>query len=41
LMSLFNVPGRAEVVACRGTGEPTCILRIARMDGRSNQSEAA
>jgi bacteriochlorophyll 4-vinyl reductase len=41
LMSLFNVPGRAEVVACRGTGEPTCILRIARMDGSSGQSEAA
>jgi bacteriochlorophyll 4-vinyl reductase len=41
LMSLFNVPGRAEVVACRGTGEPSCILRIARMDGRSSQSEAA
>jgi bacteriochlorophyll 4-vinyl reductase len=41
LMSLFNVPARAEVVACRGTGEPTCILRIARTDGKSSQSEAA
>ena len=32
---------RAEVVACRGTGEPACILRIARTDGKSSQSEAA
>ena len=41
LMSLFNVHARAEVVACRGTGEPTCILKIARIDGKSRQSEAA
>jgi hypothetical protein len=41
LMSLFNVHARAEVVACRGTGEPTCILKIARIDGESRQSEAA
>jgi bacteriochlorophyll 4-vinyl reductase len=41
LMSLFNVHARAEVVACRGTGEPTCTLKIARIDGESRQSEAA
>src|ERR1700687_3667459 len=34
LMSLFNVHARAEVVACRGTGEPTCILKIARIGGK-------
>ena len=41
LMTLFNVQARAEVVACRGTGEPACLLRIARTDGQSHQSEAA
>lgn len=29
LLTLFDVPGRAEVVACRGTGEPVCQLKIA------------
>jgi hypothetical protein len=29
LLTLFNLPGRAEVIACRGTGEATCVLRIA------------
>jgi hypothetical protein len=29
LLTLFDVPGRAEVVACRGTGEPTCQMKIA------------
>ena len=41
LMSLFNIHARAEVVACRGTGEPTCVLRIARLNGQVRQSEAA
>jgi len=41
LLSLFNVQARAEVVACRATGEPSCVLRIARYDGQSRQSEAA
>jgi bacteriochlorophyll 4-vinyl reductase len=41
LMSLFNVQARAEVVACRGTGEPTCVLRIARLNRQARQSEAA
>jgi hypothetical protein len=34
LLSLFNVNARVDVVACRGTGEPSCILEIARTDGR-------
>ncbi len=34
LLALFNVPARSEVVACRGTGEPTCLLRVALLDGR-------
>jgi bacteriochlorophyll 4-vinyl reductase len=29
LLALFSLPGRAEVVACRGTGGPTCVLQIA------------
>jgi predicted hydrocarbon binding protein len=41
LLLLFNVQGHAEVVACRGTGEPTCILKIARLNGSSRRSEAA
>src|SRR6266852_362397 len=28
LLSLFNMPARAEVVACRGTGETTCLLKV-------------
>jgi hypothetical protein len=26
---LFNLPNRAEVVACRGTGQPGCVLEMA------------
>jgi V4R domain-containing protein len=29
LLTLFNMPAHAEVIACRGTGETTCVLRIA------------
>jgi hypothetical protein len=41
LLMLFNVQARAEVVACRGTGGTSCVLRIARIDGQSRHSEAA
>ena len=41
LLLLFDIQARAEVVACRGTGEPTCVLRIARLNGQARQSEAA
>ena len=33
LLALFNLHARAEVVACRGTGKPTCVLQIAMADG--------
>jgi bacteriochlorophyll 4-vinyl reductase len=33
LMGMFNVGARTEVLKCRGTGEPTCVLRIALMNG--------
>jgi predicted hydrocarbon binding protein len=29
LLALFDVQGRTEVVACRGTGEATCLLKVA------------
>ena len=29
MLALFNVGARAEVVACRGTGEPKCVLKVA------------
>jgi len=29
MMALFNVGARAEVVACRGTGEPKCVVKLA------------
>src|SRR5216683_2230216 len=33
LLTLFNLSTRAEVITCRGTGEPSCVFRIARPDG--------
>ncbi len=41
VLSLFDVNARAEVVACRGTGEQTCLLKIDRLDGNGSPSEAA
>src|SRR4051794_5278555 len=29
LMALFDVGARTEVIACRGTGEPSCLLKVA------------
>ncbi len=34
LLALFNVTARTDVIACRGTGESTCMLRVA-LDGHS------
>src|SRR6266851_1696719 len=33
LLTLFNLSTRAEVIACRGIGEPSCVFRIALPDG--------
>ena len=42
LLALFDMRARAEVVACRGTGGPTCLLTINMTDARDVQrSEAA
>jgi bacteriochlorophyll 4-vinyl reductase len=33
LLRLFDLEGRTEVVTCRGIGESTCMLKIARLNG--------
>ena len=34
LLTLFNLGGHTEVVTCRGTGEPTCVLKVALLNGQ-------
>jgi len=44
LLALFNLRTQAQVVACRGTGEPSCVLTIALANkgpGEDAQVEAA
>ena len=38
LMALFNLRSRAEVVACRGTGETSCVLTIALLHGAPREA---
>ena len=33
LIALFNMQAHTEVVACRGTGEATCVLKVAWLNG--------
>jgi bacteriochlorophyll 4-vinyl reductase len=33
MLTLFNLHGRTEVIACRGTGEATCLLQVALFNG--------
>ena len=41
-LALFGLDGRAEVVACRGRDESSCLLRIARVnETRRDRPEAA
>jgi predicted hydrocarbon binding protein len=35
LMETFNLHARANVVACRATGEPTCVIEVALQNGRA------
>jgi len=37
LMELFNIAANTEVIACRGTGESTCILSVA-LDGAARET---
>jgi predicted hydrocarbon binding protein len=41
LMLLFGVGAQAEVIACRGTGESTCIVRVALKPPAAGGEEAA
>jgi hypothetical protein len=41
LLELFNLHARAEVVACRGTGEPTCVMKLALLNGKTAAAHAA
>jgi bacteriochlorophyll 4-vinyl reductase len=42
LLALFDLDHRAEVVACRGTGQPSCVLTIALANGaRTHRAGAA
>jgi bacteriochlorophyll 4-vinyl reductase len=34
LLALFDIGARTEVVACRGTGEATCVLKVALANGQ-------
>jgi bacteriochlorophyll 4-vinyl reductase len=36
LLALFNLGGRTEVVTCRGTGEPMCVLKVAVLNGQTD-----
>jgi bacteriochlorophyll 4-vinyl reductase len=36
LLTLFDLNARAEVISCRGTGNPTCLMSIAMNGGRSD-----
>jgi bacteriochlorophyll 4-vinyl reductase len=38
LFSLFDLEARAEVVSCRGTGRPTCIMSVAMPNGRAGRN---
>jgi bacteriochlorophyll 4-vinyl reductase len=38
LLALFDIGARTEVVACRGTGETTCVLNVALADGQPPES---
>jgi bacteriochlorophyll 4-vinyl reductase len=41
LLALFDLHAQAEVVSCRGTGESTCLVRIALDGAGVHQPEAA
>ena len=41
LMALFNLRAETEVIACRGTGEATCIIRLAVLGASEAGAEAA
>ena len=34
LMTMFDIDATTEVVACRGTGEPSCVMKVAIANGQ-------
>jgi hypothetical protein len=34
MMALFDIRAKTEVVACRATGEPTCMMSVAVLNGK-------
>jgi len=41
LLAMFNMRAQSEVVACRGTGEPTCVLKVALLNGHRTEDRKA
>ena len=41
LLLLFHVGARTEVIACRGTGEGTCVVKVALLKGQPAESAEA
>jgi bacteriochlorophyll 4-vinyl reductase len=41
LLALFDIGASTEVVACRGTGEPTCVLNVSLAAGQPAESAPA
>jgi hypothetical protein len=41
LMTLFNMTARAEVIECRATGKPTCLIRVEMAHRRSRKGDPA
>jgi bacteriochlorophyll 4-vinyl reductase len=41
LLSLFSIGARTEVVACRGTGDATCRLKVVLLNGQPPESAEA
>jgi hypothetical protein len=37
LLTLFDLKARAEVVACRGTGKPMCVLKVDLLNGERTE----
>ena len=40
MMALFDMGATIEVIACRGTGEPSCVLNVLLLNGRGSQPAA-
>src|SRR5437868_145600 len=39
LMTIFNVGAHTEVVACRGKGDATCVMKVAILNGQPENAE--